>query len=52
MCNSEENGIGIIKLVGENTGFNCCEACLASGEINMVLVPEIAYELHGSKGVL
>lgn len=39
-------------MVGEHTGFNCVEASLASGEINVVLVPEIAFELQGSKGVL
>ena len=47
MSKSQENGIAIVKIIGEHTGFNCCEATLVSGDVNICLVPEIAYEIDG-----
>jgi 6-phosphofructokinase 1 len=41
-----------VKLVGLSTGFNACEATLASGDVNVCLIPEIAFELYGPKGLL
>ena len=40
MSKSYERSVGIIKLVGCNTGFVCMQAALCSGEVNVCLIPE------------
>ena len=46
------NGIGLVKLMGRDSGFIACYAALASQQVNFCLVPEVAFELHGSRGLL
>lgn len=46
------NGIGLVKLMGRDSGFIACYAALASQQVNFCLVPEVAFELHGSLGFL
>ena len=41
------NGIGIVKLMGRDSGFIAAYASLASSEANYVLIPEVPLELHG-----
>ncbi|MBN2301657.1 MAG: ATP-dependent 6-phosphofructokinase [Lentisphaerae bacterium] len=38
------NGIGLVKLMGRESGFVAAYASLASGDVNIVLVPEIPFE--------
>ncbi|MBN1654678.1 MAG: ATP-dependent 6-phosphofructokinase [Deltaproteobacteria bacterium] len=46
------NGIGIVKLMGRNSGFVAAYAALASGDANFVLVPEVPFEFDGPNGFL
>ena len=50
-CN-KPNGIGIVKLMGRHAGFIAAHATLASGEVDLCLVPEVPIELEGPYGVL
>jgi 6-phosphofructokinase 1 len=46
------NGIGLIKLMGRESGFIACYAALASQQANFCLIPEVHFELNGSRGLL
>jgi 6-phosphofructokinase 1 len=46
------NGIGLVKLMGRDSGFIACAAALASAEANVVLVPEVRFGLEGETGLL
>ena len=41
------NGVGLVKLMGRNSGFIAAGAALASQDANFVLVPEVAFPLDG-----
>ena len=47
-----EYGVGIVKLFGKYSGFIAMEAALASIDVNVCLVPEFGFELHGKNGLL
>ena len=49
---SYPNGIGLIKLMGRNSGFIAATATLAQQEVNFVLVPEVDFDLKGPAGLL
>ncbi|ELP93134.1 Pyrophosphate--fructose 6-phosphate 1-phosphotransferase, putative [Entamoeba invadens IP1] len=38
---SAKNGIGIVKLMGRDAGFIALYASVASGDVNLVLIPEV-----------
>lgn len=46
------NGVGVVKLMGRDSGFIAAAATLASGEVNYCFVPEIRFELDGPNGLL
>ncbi len=46
------NGIALVKLMGRDSGFIAASAALAIQEVNFVLVPEISFDLYGSRGFL
>ncbi len=46
------NGIGLVKLMGRHAGFIAANATLASRDANVVLVPEVDFELGGTNGLL
>lgn len=46
------NGIGLVKLMGRDSGFIACSAALATAEVNFVLIPEAPFRLEGSTGFL
>ncbi|NCC24189.1 MAG: ATP-dependent 6-phosphofructokinase [Deltaproteobacteria bacterium] len=46
------NGIGIVKLMGRESGFIAAQATLALKEVNFVLIPESPFDLHGPKGLI
>lgn len=46
------NGIGIVKLMGRDSGFIAAQAALAQKDANYVLVPEIDFDLEGPNGLL
>ena len=39
------NGIGLVKLMGRDSGFIACQAALATGLANFVLIPELPINL-------
>ncbi len=40
------NGIGLVKLMGRESGFIAAHATLASSDVNLVLVPEVPFSLE------
>jgi 6-phosphofructokinase 1 len=46
------NGLGLVKLMGRDSGFIACSAALATGEANAVLIPEVPFTLEGTNGLL
>ncbi len=46
------NGIGIVKLMGRSAGFIAAHASLGSGDVDLVLVPEVPTVLEGDIGCL
>jgi len=46
------NGVGIVKLMGRDSGFIAAQAALAQKDANYVLIPEIDFDLDGSCGLL
>lgn len=41
------NGIGLVKLMGRESGFVAAYASLASSNVNLVLVPEVPFSING-----
>jgi 6-phosphofructokinase 1 len=46
------NGIGLVKLMGRDSGFIACAGALATAEANFVLIPEVPFCLEGKSGLL
>ncbi|MDY6833523.1 MAG: ATP-dependent 6-phosphofructokinase [Chloroflexota bacterium] len=40
------NGVGLVKLMGRESGFIAAHATLASSDVNLVLVPEVPFRLE------
>ncbi|OJF76391.1 MAG: diphosphate--fructose-6-phosphate 1-phosphotransferase [Treponema sp. CETP13] len=51
-AHSHINGIGLIKLMGRESGFIATATALASHEANFCLIPEVPFELNGEAGFL
>ncbi|MCX7713634.1 MAG: ATP-dependent 6-phosphofructokinase [Chthoniobacterales bacterium] len=49
---SARNGVGLVKVMGRHSGFIACAAAIASGEVNVVLIPEVPFALEGPNGFL
>ena len=47
-----KNGIGLVKVMGRESGFIAAHATLAMKDVNFVLIPEIPFALHGPGGLL
>ncbi len=46
------NGIGLVKLMGRESGFIATHATLSLSVVNFLLVPETPFSLHGEGGFL
>ena len=46
------NGIGLVKLMGRESGYIAAHTALASHEVNFVLIPEVPFNLEGPNGFL
>ncbi|MDA3957069.1 ATP-dependent 6-phosphofructokinase [Oceanispirochaeta sp.] len=46
------NGIGLVKLMGRDSGFIAAYASLASSDVNLLLVPEVPFSLPKVMGFL
>ncbi len=49
---SQINGIGLVKLMGRESGFIATATAIASHETNFCLIPEVPFELNGPNGFL
>jgi 6-phosphofructokinase 1 len=45
-------GVGLVKLMGRDSGFIAATAALARGDANFVLIPEIDFDVDGSGALL
>jgi 6-phosphofructokinase 1 len=48
---SARNGIGLVKLMGRHSGFIAANAALSARIANLVLVPELPFDLEGEHGL-
>lgn len=46
------NGIGLVKIMGRQSGHIAACAALAQSDVNFVLIPEVPFDLEGEKGFL
>ncbi len=46
------NGVGLVKLMGRQSGFIAAQATLACNDVNFVLIPEVPFSLEGENGFL
>lgn len=46
------DGIGLVKVMGRESGFIAAHTALAQNDVNFVLIPEVPFELEGERGLL
>jgi len=46
------NGIGIVKVMGRESGFIAAHTAMALNDVNYVLIPEVRFDLDGENGLL
>ncbi len=46
------NGIGIVKVMGRESGFIAAHTAMAINDANYVLIPEVRFDLDGENGLL
>jgi 6-phosphofructokinase 1 len=46
------DGIGLVKVMGRESGFIAAHTALAQNDVNFVLIPEVPFELDGENGLL
>jgi 6-phosphofructokinase 1 len=46
------NGVGLVKLMGRDSGFIASFAALAGNGVDFVLIPEVPFQLDGARGFL
>jgi 6-phosphofructokinase 1 len=51
-AHSQINGIGLVKVMGRESGFIAAHTALASHEVNFVLIPEVRFDIEGPNGFL
>ncbi len=49
-ASSQINGVGLVKLMGRESGFIATHTAIASHEAHFVLIPEIPFNLEGENG--
>ena len=47
-----EHGVGIVRVPGKAQGFLNMEACIASKDMQVCLVPEFRFEMNSASGLL
>ncbi|MCK9182742.1 MAG: ATP-dependent 6-phosphofructokinase [Fibrobacteraceae bacterium] len=50
-ANGAFNGLGLVKLMGRDSGFIAADAALATTVVNFCLIPEVPFELEGEGGL-
>lgn len=51
-AHSAMNGVGLVKLMGRDSGFIAAHTALACHEANFVLIPEVRFDMDGERGLL
>lgn len=51
-AHSQINGIGLVKVMGRESGFIAAHTALASHEVNFALIPEVPFDVEGPNGLL
>jgi 6-phosphofructokinase 1 len=51
-ADSQTNGLGLVKVMGRDSGFIAAHASLASTVTNFCIIPEIPFVLDGPNGIL
>ena len=46
------NGIGLVKIMGRQSGHIAAGAALAQTDVNIVLIPEVPFDMEGERGFL
>jgi 6-phosphofructokinase 1 len=46
------DGIGIVKVMGRESGFIAAHTALAQNDVNFVMIPEVPFQLDGENGFL
>jgi len=46
------NGVALVKLMGRDSGFIAAHSALSIQEVNFVLIPEVSFDLYGTRGFL
>ena len=46
------NGIGLVRLMGRNSGYIAANTTLATGHANFCLIPEVDFSIEGESGLL
>ncbi len=44
--------VGLVKVMGRDSGFIACAAALAMSDVNYVFIPEVPFDLDGPRGFL
>ena len=47
-----EHGVGLVKLMGRDSGFIAAQATIANADVNFCLIPEVPFTLDGEHGLL
>ncbi len=45
------HGVGIVKVMGRQSGFIAAQTALALNDVNFVLIPEVPFEFEGKNGL-
>ncbi|KAJ9512526.1 hypothetical protein QJQ45_018973, partial [Haematococcus lacustris] len=51
-ASSARKGLGLVKLMGRQSGFIALQASMASGVVDACLIPEVPFKLGGPTGLL
>ncbi|HCT85221.1 MAG TPA: ATP-dependent 6-phosphofructokinase [Candidatus Margulisbacteria bacterium] len=51
-ADSAINGIGVVKVMGRESGFIAAYTALAMNDVNFVLIPEVPFDIEGDNGLL
>ncbi len=46
------DGVGLVKVMGRQSGFIAVHTALAQNDVNFVLIPEVPFDLDGQNGLL
>jgi 6-phosphofructokinase 1 len=46
------NGVGLVRVMGRDSGFIAAYGCLSTVQVNFCLVPEVPFDLYGEGGFL